>query len=190
MVSPRRCPQVARQVEEKEGRHHPSHHGHGDGHRLEHKERSGVSYEAPGASKAPPGPRAETEEAVERYKAGFVWNALKKGIRIGFFASSDHISFACVYAEAPTGEDIIERMKRHHTYAATGKIVFEYRLNGAFMGETVKTSSLPRLKVKIIGTDTISQHHNPREEERRVRMGGHKPHPRKGGLVLHSGEAG
>ena len=45
------------------------------------------TYEHPGA------PRLKTlEPAPEGWKPGHVWNALRKGYRLGFIASSDHFS--------------------------------------------------------------------------------------------------
>ncbi|PYV10361.1 MAG: hypothetical protein DMG07_21230, partial [Acidobacteria bacterium] len=73
------------------------------------------TYEHPGAprpkrlSSEPPDPsgpvpRASSSERSPRFRPlGFVWNALAKGYRLGFIASSDHISghisYACVLAE-------------------------------------------------------------------------------------------
>src|SRR5205814_4870149 len=54
--------------------------------------------------------------------AGFVWNALAKGYRLGFQSSSDHISthisYAVALAEAPTRAAILDAFKRRHCYGA------------------------------------------------------------------------
>ena len=96
-----------------------------------------VSYEHVGAPHAarnmkdrPPGGFQE---------AGFVWNAYRKGYRLGTITSSDHgsthISYAMVYTEQPTREAIFEAIRKRHTYGATDNIILDYRMGEHFMGE-------------------------------------------------------
>jgi hypothetical protein len=92
---------------------------------------------------------------------GFVWNALAKGLRLGFQASSDHISthmsYACVYVDDFTRQGLIDAIKRRHTYAATDNIVMDVRIGHAMMGDELRTRSVPPLTVSILGTAPIAQ---------------------------------
>jgi len=112
------------------------------------------SYEALGAPKAPP-------RGGERFKDGFIWNALEKGAKFGFIASSDHesthISYACVFADEFSRDAIFEAMKLRRTFAATDKIFLDVKLNGHFMGEEFTTNTKPSLQVHIIGTDVLDK---------------------------------
>ena len=123
-----------------------------------------ASYEYPGA------PRAETRD--KRYyhhgepwrPKGFVWEAWAKGIKIGVQASSDHIgthdSYACVLVPADrplTRQDLIDAMKRRHTYAATDNIILDMRIGDRIMGDAFETSEPPVVHAKIIGTVPIER---------------------------------
>ena len=126
-----------------------------------------ASYEYPGA------PRAETPD--KRYyhhgapwrPAGFVWEAWAKGIKIGVQASSDHVgthdSYACVLVPedggdgAITRQDLIDAMKRRHTYAATDNIVLDMRIGDRIMGDAMTTSERPVVRAKVIGTGPIAR---------------------------------
>lgn len=93
--------------------------------------------------------------------AGFVWNALKKGYRLGFQASSDHgsthISYTLVWVEKPTREGILDAIRRRHLYGATDNIVLDVRMGRAFMGDEITTSSIPPLEVKVRGTAAVAK---------------------------------
>ncbi|MBN1418741.1 MAG: hypothetical protein JXP34_08185, partial [Planctomycetes bacterium] len=110
------------------------------------------SYERPGA------PRSNTEEySLGGWRPyGFVSLALEKGMRLGFQASSDHISthisYCCVYVEEPGPRAIVEAMRRRHVYGATDNIIADVRCGGHFMGDEFEVSSQPTLAVKLIGT--------------------------------------
>ncbi len=123
-----------------------------------------ASYEYPGA------PRAETRD--KRYyhhgepwrPAGFVWEAWTKGIKIGVQASSDHVgthdSYACVLVPADkttTRQDLIDAMKRRHTYAATDNIILDMRIGDGIMGDAFETSNRPVVQAKVIGTAPIER---------------------------------
>jgi len=113
------------------------------------------SYEYKGAPKEP------MPTVGEEYEAGFVWNALKKGYRIGFIASSDHestnISFAGVYAEDCTRESIFRAMQKRHTIAATDYIALDVKIGDCIVGDEGTVSDFPVLYINVIGTDEIKE---------------------------------
>jgi hypothetical protein len=106
----------------------------------------------------PKAPRAPTEEdAIGGWRpAGFVWNALAKGYRLGFQSSSDHgsthISYCNVWVEKPTREGILEAMKKRHVYGATDNILAEAWCGQHMMGDEFEISEPPTLKVKLVST--------------------------------------
>ena len=118
-----------------------------------------VNYETPGAPRAPRGPEDKPVGGYE--EAGFVWNAYRKGYRIGTTASSDHwsthISYTMVFTEQPTREAIFEAIKRRHTYGATDNIILDYRMGSHFMGDEFTASAAPLLKIRIQGTDAVAK---------------------------------
>jgi hypothetical protein len=93
--------------------------------------------------------------------AGFVWNALAKGCRLGFQSSSDHISthisYAVVYAEKPTREAILAGFKQRHTYGATDNIVLQVRSSTHLMGDEFETRQPARLQIRAAGTRPIAR---------------------------------
>ena len=109
-----------------------------------------LSYEADGA------PRVSSQE---RHAAGYAQSALEKGYKIGFIASSDHrsthISYAAVYAEAPTREGVFRAMQQRHAYAATDNIVVDVRVGEAIMGDSTTTVQIPEVQVAVRGTAPI-----------------------------------
>ncbi len=122
------------------------------------------SYEYLGA------PRGATAERIvvggyitsgDMRPAGFVWNALAKGYKLGFIASSDHRSTHMSYAVAYTPErsygDIWDSLYARRTYAATDNIIVDFRSEGHAMGEEFSTTEAPRLDIRIIGTAAIQQ---------------------------------
>ncbi|HEY2931878.1 MAG TPA: hypothetical protein VGK99_09030 [Acidobacteriota bacterium] len=123
-----------------------------------------ASYEYEGA------PKAETSRFIQRVHggyepAGFWWNALNKGYKLGVQASSDHLathtSYACIYAADLSRSALMDAMKARHTYAATDNIVVDFRTTGDdgehIMGDVTAVSSKPRFTVKIYGTSKISE---------------------------------
>jgi hypothetical protein len=124
-----------------------------------------ASYEYEGA------PRAESSayqlSIHGGYRpAGFWWNALAKGLKLGVQASSDHIgthnSYAMIYTPETSREEILESMRRRHAYAATDNIIVDFRAvdaagAGHFMGDAFSTKAAPKLVVKIQGTATLDQ---------------------------------
>ncbi len=123
-----------------------------------------ASYEYEGA------PRAESPKlrvAVHgRYEpAGFWWNALKKGYKLGVQASSDHISthtsYTLIYSPGMSREQILESMRARHAYAATDNIIVDFQAETAdgrryLMGDAFGAAEAPVLKVRIAGTDVVT----------------------------------
>jgi hypothetical protein len=109
-------------------------------------------YEMPGA------PRANTSaDSISGFEsAGYVSNALGKGIQLGFEASSDHISthisFTNVWVTTPTRAGIIDAMHKRRMYGSTDNIVADFRSGTHFMGETFNASSPPVFTVRLWGT--------------------------------------
>lgn len=122
------------------------------------------SYEYLGA------PRGATAEKIvvggyitsgDMRPKGFIWNALEKGYKMGFIASSDHrathISYAAVYTPERNYDDIWDSLNARRTYAATENIIVDFQSGGHAMGEEFSTDEPPRIDVRIIGTTKIQQ---------------------------------
>lgn len=109
-----------------------------------------LSYEGRGA------PRVNS---AKQHEVGYAQNALAKGYKMGFIASSDHrsthISYAAVYAEEPTRQGIFEALQQRHAYAATDNIVVEVRIGEAIMGDETATSEAPEIRIAVRGTAPI-----------------------------------
>jgi hypothetical protein len=114
-------------------------------------------YEMPGA------PRANTSaDSISGYEsAGYVSNALGKGIQLGFEASSDHISthisFTNIWVNSPTRAGILDGMRKRRMYGSTDNIVADFRSGTHFMGETFSTTSPPVFTVRLWGTAPFQQ---------------------------------
>jgi hypothetical protein len=121
-----------------------------------------TSYEYVGAPKSadPEKDRQHTQQAGYE-AAGFVWNAWKKGYRLGVITSSDHgsthISYALVYTTDYSRQGILDAIRKRHTYGATDNIILEYRADNHFMGEEFTAAKAPKMSVKAIGTGDIAQ---------------------------------
>jgi hypothetical protein len=117
------------------------------------------NYEMPGA------PRSNTaDHSLGGWRPfGFVSLALKKGYRLGFQASSDHvsthISYCNVWAAEPTRESILSAMKARHIYGATDNIIADVRCGEHFMGDEVTTNARPKLAVHLVGTEPFAKVH-------------------------------
>jgi hypothetical protein len=94
---------------------------------------------------------------------GMVWNALALQYRLGFQASSDHvsthISFAVAIAERPDREAILDAFQRRHCYAATDNIVLDVRSGGGdhLMGDEFTADGPVSLKVMAHGTAPVKR---------------------------------
>ncbi len=92
---------------------------------------------------------------------GFVVNALDKGYRLGFQASSDHVSthvsYACVISDDFSRKGLVEAMKARHTYAATDNIILDFRAGRlGMMGDEIATT-IPEFQVTVIGTAPLDR---------------------------------
>jgi hypothetical protein len=109
------------------------------------------NYEMPGA------PRSPTEtNALGGYRPlGFISDALLKGFRLGFQASSDHISthisYCNLWVTEPTREGIMEAFHKRRVYGATEDILADVRSGNHFMGEEFEVASPPVITVKLVG---------------------------------------
>ncbi len=92
---------------------------------------------------------------------GMVWNALSMQYRLGFQASSDHISthisYAVALAEDRSREAIFDAFKKRHCYGATDNIVLDVRSGEHMMGDEFTANGPVRLKVMAHGTAPIQK---------------------------------
>lgn len=122
------------------------------------------SYEYEGA------PRAATALNPQAQKsgwepAGFWWNALVKGYRLGVQSSSDHwsthISYACIVADRFTREGLVDAMRKRHAYAATDNIILDFRAraggNSYIMGDVIPSAAPVEFSIRSTGTGAIKQ---------------------------------
>ena len=121
------------------------------------------NYETKNAPRGDPGRRRSRRRSVGFQPAGLVWNAWKKGYRIGVIASSDHysthISYAMVYTPQATREGIFDAIRKRHTYGATDNIILEFRLGDHFMGDDFTAAQKQKIRVKAHGTGAIGVIH-------------------------------
>jgi hypothetical protein len=117
------------------------------------------NYEMPGA------PRSNSaQDSLGGWQPlGFVSLALQKGYRLGFQASSDHISthmsYCNLWVTSPTREGIMEAFHKRRVYGSTDNILADVRCGSHFMGEEFNTSQPPALAVKLWGTANFAKVH-------------------------------
>jgi hypothetical protein len=117
------------------------------------------NYEMPGA------PRANTaEDSIGGWRPyGFVSLALKRGYRLGFQASSDHvsthISYCNCWVEELTSDAILAAMKARHVYGATDNILADVRCGDYFMGDEFTLKTRPTIRVRLVGTQPFAKVH-------------------------------
>ena len=96
----------------------------------------------------------QTDEAGHFYQ-----DALAKGLRYGVEASSDHLAthknFTGVYSEELSRPALFRAMKSRHTFAASDKIIVDFRMGGHLMGDEIHSARPPAAEVKVIGTSPI-----------------------------------
>lgn len=118
-----------------------------------------TSYEYAGA------PRAATADKVSLQNggyrpAGFVWNALAKGYRLGFQAASDHgsthISYAGVWATGFSRQAIFDAFKARHCFGATDNLVVMFGTGTRMMGDEFTAKTPPLMRVKVLGTAPVT----------------------------------
>ncbi len=98
---------------------------------------------------------------------GFVSLALKKGYRLAFEASSDHISthmsYCNLWVTAPTRAAVMEAFHKRRVYGATDNILAEVTAGpqgaGHFMGEEFRITGPPTIHVKLAGTADFAKVH-------------------------------
>jgi hypothetical protein len=110
------------------------------------------SYEKEGGPRA-----AKAGDAIGNLRPlGYVSQALDKGYRLGFTASSDrfstHQSYTSVLAAEPTREAILDALKKRHVYGSTDNIVADVRSGPYIMGDDFTASGQPAINVKLKGT--------------------------------------
>jgi len=115
------------------------------------------NYERPGAPRCP-----TADDAIGGWEPlGFVNLALKKGYRLSFESSSDHvsthISYALAYAENASREAVFEAMQARHVYAATANIVADYRCGTHMMGDEFSTQTAPKFNIHLEGTGPFAK---------------------------------
>ena len=111
------------------------------------------SYEEPGTP----------AKAGTNRPAGFVWNAWRKGWRLGLLANSDHESthqsYACVWAPELTSEAILGAIKQRMSYAASDNIILQFEAlqsgEAHKMGSEVRSAAPPHLRLRVTGTAPI-----------------------------------
>jgi len=115
------------------------------------------NYEMPDA---PRSPREQDSIGGWRPK-GFINLALDKGYRLGFEASSDHVSthlsYANLYVQDVTREAVLEALKERHVYASTDDILADVESGTHMMGDEFPTADPPTLKIKLRGTSKFAK---------------------------------
>lgn len=123
------------------------------------------NYERPGA------PRTNSaEDSIGGWRPkGFVSLALEMGYKLGFQASSDHISthmsYCNILATDNTREAILEAFKKRHVYGATDDILADVRSGDHIMGDVFETSAPPELQVRLVGTAPFAKVYIVRDNE-------------------------
>jgi hypothetical protein len=116
------------------------------------------SYEHFGAPRVARRPN----EAIGGWRPlGMVWNALSMQYKLGFQASSDHISthisYAVAVAEEGTRDAVVDAFRRRHCYGATDNIVMDVRSGEHLMGDEFDADGPVKLKVLVHGTRPIAR---------------------------------
>jgi hypothetical protein len=116
------------------------------------------SYEHLGAPRVGRSP-AEAIAGMQPY--GMVWNALALQYKLGFQASSDHISthisYAVAIAEEHNRAAILDAFRRRHCYAATDNILLDVRSGTHLMGDEFDADGPVRFKIMAHGTRPIAK---------------------------------
>jgi hypothetical protein len=117
------------------------------------------NYEMPGA------PRSNSaEDSIGGWQPkGFVNLALEMGYKLGFQASSDHISthmsYCNLFVTDTTREAIMAAFRQRHVYGATDNILAYVTGGDYMMGDAFSTAQLPELRVRLTGTAPFAKVH-------------------------------
>jgi len=117
------------------------------------------NYEMPGA------PRSNSaEDSIGGWQPkGFVNLALEMGYKLGFQASSDHISthmsYCNLFVPDLTREAILAAFKKRHVYGATDNILAWVTSGDYMMGDVFSTAQLPEVRVRLSGTAPFAKVH-------------------------------
>lgn len=84
----------------------------------------------------------------------YVQDALAMGHKLGFIASGDHnamgIGLAALFVKEVSQAGVIEALQARRCYGTTGdKIVIDFRINDAFMGQELIVKDKPTIKANI-----------------------------------------
>ncbi len=115
------------------------------------------SYEYEGA------PRSDSrlKPGNNYFPGGFIWEAWKKGFRLGVIASSDHqsthISYANVLAVEATRESLIAAMKQRHTFGSTDNLVLDFRMEDHLQGDEFASTGGRAFHIEVLGTAAIKE---------------------------------
>jgi hypothetical protein len=111
----------------------------------------------------PEAPRSSSEkDSIGNWRPkGFVNLALAKGYKLGFEASSDHISthmsYCNILAKDLTREAVLEGFQKRHVYGSTDNILADVRSGPNLMGDIFSTAETPNLHVKLEGTSKFAK---------------------------------
>jgi hypothetical protein len=111
----------------------------------------------------PDGPRSNSEkDSIGNWRPkGFVNVALQKGYKLGFQASSDHVSTHMSYcnllAKDLTRESVLEAFEKRHVYGSTDNILADVRSGPYLMGDAFSTAEAPSLHIKLQGTSKFAK---------------------------------
>jgi len=123
------------------------------------------SYERPDA------PLAMSEkDAIGGWRPkGFINRALEMGYKLGFQASSDHVSthtsYCNIFVRDVTREAVLDGLKKRHVYGATDNILAEVTSGAYMMGDIFSTPSQPELRVRLTGTAPFAKVHVIKDNE-------------------------
>ncbi len=101
-------------------------------------------------------------EAIGGFRPlGMVWNALAMQYRLGYQASSDHISthisYAIAIADEPSREGIFNAFANRHCYGATDNILLDVRAGDHLMGDEFTANGPVSLRIHAVGTGPIAK---------------------------------
>jgi hypothetical protein len=111
----------------------------------------------------PEAPRSNSEkDSIGLWRPkGFINVALQKGYKLGFQASSDHISthmsYCNILVKSATREGVLDALQKRHVYGATDNILADVSSGPYMMGDAFQTAEAPALHVKLEGTSKFAK---------------------------------